>query len=424
MTRRPLTLALYAALTTLLEPLAGLALRLRAGRGKEDPARIGERLGRTGRERPPGPLVWLHAVSVGEGVSLLPLVQALRESRPDLSLLVTSGTRTSAELLARRLPTGVIHQYAPVDTPGAVGRFLDHWAPDAGLLVESELWPNLIMAARQRGVRLALLSARMTQASAKGWARVPAAARAILSAFDLVLPQEAATETRLRDLGAQVGPRLNLKQVGEPLPCDPDELARMRSAIGARKVVLAASTHAGEDTTIGRAFEWADLGDALLIVVPRHPERGEAVTEVLEGEGMVVGLRSRGERPAPQMQAYVADTLGELGLFFRLADVVVMGGAFELGIGGHNPLEPARLGKAIITGAHMFNAAETYQEMFIEAAAIEAVDGEHLARHMRGLIDNPMIARRFGEAALSYAERQGYALDEAMARLAPLLPAA
>ncbi|MFN3523836.1 MAG: 3-deoxy-D-manno-octulosonic acid transferase [Phenylobacterium sp.] len=424
MTRRPLTVRLYASATAFLEPLAGALLRGRAARGKEDPARLDERLGRASRARPPGPLVWLHAVSVGEGMSLLPLVQALRARRPDLALLVTSGTRTSAELLARRLPPGVIHQYAPIDAPGAVTRFLDHWRPQAGLLVESELWPNLILAARRRGVRLALLSARMTDASAKGWARAPAAARCILSSFDLVLAQEAATEARLRELGATVGPRLNLKLVGDPLPADEAELARMRAAIGSRKVVLAASTHAGEEPLVARAFEWADLGEALLIVVPRHPERGESVAKLLEGEGLSVALRSRGERPSAATQAYVADTLGELGLFFRLADVVVMGGAFELDIGGHNPLEPARLGAAIITGPHMFNAQEVYAEMCAEAAAIEAVDGEHLARHLRGLLENPAIARRFGEAALAYAERQGRALDEALLRLEPLLPPA
>jgi 3-deoxy-D-manno-octulosonic-acid transferase len=422
-TRRPFTLALYATATALLEPAAGAVLRARARRGKEDPARLGERLGRASRQRPPGPLVWLHAVSVGESMSLLPLIGALAAQRPTLTLLVTSGTKTSAELLARRLPPGVIHQYAPVDAPAAVAAFLDHWRPDTGLFVESELWPNLILGARRRGVRLALLSARMTEASATGWARAPAAARAILEAFDLVLAQEAATEARLRDLGARVGPRLNLKLVGEPLPFDATELARLRDEVGPRKVILAASTHAGEEATIARAFEWADIGEALLVVAPRHPERGPAAAGALVAEGLSVARRSRGEAPGPSTQAYVADTLGELGLFFRLADVVVMGGSFELGIGGHNPLEPARLGAPIVTGPHVFNAQEVYAELFAEAAAIEAVDGEHLARHLRGLIQNPTIARRFGEAALDYAERQGRALDEALSQLSPLLPA-
>ncbi|MBP6545174.1 MAG: 3-deoxy-D-manno-octulosonic acid transferase, partial [Phenylobacterium sp.] len=182
--RRPLSLKLYASALGLLEPLARPLLERRVKAGKEDPGRLDERLGHSTTPRPEGPVVWLHGVSVGESMSLLPLVGALRASRPDLALLVTSGTRTSAELLARRLPEGVVHQYAPLDAPGVVARFLDHWEPDLGILVESELWPNLILGAHERGVRLALLSARMTEGSARGWGRVPAAAKVVLDAFD------------------------------------------------------------------------------------------------------------------------------------------------------------------------------------------------------------------------------------------------
>lgn len=420
--RPTLPLALYRAATGLLQPLAPAALRRRAARGKEDPARLGERLGHAGRPRPDGPLVWLHGVSVGETQSLLPLVDALRARRPDATLLVTSGTVTSAALLARRLPDGVIHQFAPVDTPAAVRRFLDHWRPDAGLLVESELWPNLIAAARARGVRLALLSARMTEASARGWGRAPATARALLDAFDLVLPQDGATEGRLARLGAAVGPRLNLKLVGAPLPFDAAELARLRAAVGGRKVVLAASTHPGEEAPIAGAVARAapDLSP-LLVLAPRHPDRAEEIARDLSGRRLA--RRSFGEPIAPDTEVYLADTLGELGLLFELADVVVMGGSFVPGIGGHNPLEPARHGRPILTGPHAFNAADVYREMFEEVAAIEAADFDALARHVGGLLTYPAIARRVGEAALAYAERQGQALDAAVARLEPLLPA-
>ena len=409
-----LPLALYGAATALLAPFATGLLRARARQGKEDPARIGERLGRAGIARPDGPLVWLHGVSVGETTSLLPLVAALRAQRPDLTILVTSGTLTAADLLARRLPPGVIHQYAPVDTPGAVRRFLDHWRPGLAGFVESELWPNLILAAQARGMRLAMLSARMTAKSAEGWARWPASARAILSAFDTILPQDAATEARLQRLGATLGPRLNLKLIGEPLPADPVELEHLRAALAGRKVVLAASTHPGEEPLIANAVRMAAPG-ALLILAPRHPERGPEIAELLNGS-----LRSRGDAPT---RVYVADTLGELGLFMRLADVVVMGGSFVPGIGGHNPLEPARLGRPILTGRYAFNAADVYAEMFAEACAIEASDGASLARHIRGVLKNPAIARRMGEAALAYVDRQGAALDEAMILLDPLLPA-
>jgi len=412
---RTLPLALYGAATGLLEPFASTVLRGRARRGKEDPARLGERLGRPGAPRPDGPLVWLHGVSVGETQSLLPLVTALRARRPGLRLLVTSGTVTAAELLAKRLPNGVIHQFAPVDAPGAVRRFLDHWRPSLAVFVESELWPNLILAARARGVRLALLSARMTDASADRWARWPGSARALVGAFDLILPQDAATEARLSRLGATPGPQLNLKSVGEPLAADDAELGRLRAAAGGRKVVLAASTHPGEEAIVAEAFRAAGR-DGLLIVAPRHPDRGPEIAREL-------GASRRGAGEAMDKPIYVADTLGELGLFFRLADVVVMGGGFLPGIGGHNPLEPARIGRPILTGPHAFNAADLYAALFAEAAAIEAADGAALARHIRGLLDNPAIARRMGEAALGFANRQGAALDHALGLLEPLLPA-
>lgn len=414
----PASLALYGAATGLLEPFAPALLRRRAAAGKEDPARLSERLGRADRARPEGPLVWLHGVSVGESLSLLPLIEALNARAPETQILVTSGTRTSAELLARRLPPGVIHQYAPVDGPRTVARFLDHWRPDLGVFVESELWPNMILAARRRGVRLALVSARMTEASARGWTRVPAGARTLLSAFDLVLPQEAETADRLSRLGAQVGPFLSLKLAGGPLPCDMGELERLRAAIGERPVILAASTHPGEEEIIARAFQAADR-DALLVIAPRHPDRAAEIAASLTAQGFHVTRRSDGSPPGKGI--YLADTLGEMGLFFRLARAAIMGGSFLPGVGGHNPLEPARLGIAAVTGPHAFNARAVYDEMFAEVAAIEAADEAALTRHIAGLIDYPAIAQRIGEAGLDYAERQGAALDQAMTLLTPLL---
>ncbi|WP_309646652.1 3-deoxy-D-manno-octulosonic acid transferase [Phenylobacterium sp.] len=419
---RPLSLALYGALTQALSPIVGLMLKQRAAKGKEDPTRLPERLGHAGLPRPDGPLVWLHGVSVGESVSLLPLVVALRRRRTDLVLLVTCGTISAARLLAERLPPGVIHQFAPIDTPVAVRRFLRHWRPGLVVTVESELWPNLILMAKDAGAKVALVSARMTQVSAEGWGRLPAAARALLGAFDLILPQEPETAARLARLGARLGPQLNLKQVGEPLPFDAAKLSELRGLIGDRKVILAASTHPGEEEIIGRAVAEAATG-ALLIVAPRHVERGPAVAELLRAAGFTVCRRGAGEAIAPQTTAYVADTMFEMGLFFRLAEVVVMGGSFVPGVGGHNPLEPARLARPIITGPHTFNAAAVYAEMFDQMAAIEAADGGALARHLRGLLTEPLIAPRIGEAALAYAQRQQGALDEALALLEPLLPA-
>ena len=410
-----LPLALYGLATGLAEPLAPLILTRRAKAGREDPFRLGERLGRTGAPRPPGPLVWLHGVSVGETVSLLALVEGLRARRPDLGLLVTSGTRTSAELLARRLPAGVRHQYVPVDTPGAVRRFLDHWRPDLGVFAESELWPNLILTARRRGTRLVLASARITEGTARTWRRAPASARRLLSAFDLILPQDRATADRLRGLGADCGRELNLKRAGAPLIFDPAELARLQGLAAGRPVALAASTHPGEDALIAEAAE--GLG-ALVVIAPRHPERGAEIAAALKAP-----RRALGEEPGPETLVWIADTLGEMGLFFRLADVVVMGGSFPGGIGGHNPLEPARLGAPVITGPDIANAADVYGEMFDEVCALMARDGPDLRRKLAGLLADPVLRRRMREAALAYAARQEQTLADALEDLAPLLPA-
>lgn len=412
---RPSPLAFYAALTGAFDPFAPVVLRRRARQGKEDPQRLGERMGRAGVGRPDGGLIWLHGVSVGEVTSLLPLIEALWLRRPDLTLLVTSGTTTAAQMLARRLPPRVIHQYAPIDTPQTVNRFLSHWRPALGIFAESEIWPNLIQEAHARGVKLALVSARITEGTARNWARFPVAAHEIFSSFDLVLPQDDATAGRLRLLGGSPGPKLNLKLAGDPLPADEAELARLRQAVAARRVVLAASTHPGEDEVVVEAFRAVAADDALLILAPRHPDRGPDLAARFQASRRAAGEALTGP-------IHVADTLGELGLFFRLADVVVMGGGWA-GVGGHNPLEPARIGRPILTGPDVFNAAEPYADLYAEAAAIPAADAPTLARHLRGLLDNPAIARRMGEAALGYAERQGAALDAAVARLEPLLPA-
>ncbi len=417
------SLTLYRLAVTLLEPFTPAILRGRARRGKEDAGRLGERLGRASVVRPEGPLVWIHAVSVGESLSVLPLVERLRERRPEHAVLVTSGTVTSAALLARRLPPGAIHQFAPLDTPGASRRFLDHWRPDLTIFVESEFWPNLLLGAKARGSRLVLMSARVTEKTAKGWARARGVATTVLKAFDLILPQDRATQERLAPWGVG-GPLVNLKYVGEPLTCDEAELTRLKAAVGARAVVLAASTHPGEEALIASAFDAMPpvTPAPLLIIAPRHPERGGEVTALLRGRGRVVSRRSAAEPITADAQAYVADTLGEMGLWFRLADVAVMGGSFVEGVGGHNPLEPARLGAPPVTGPFAFNFTDVYGEMLAEQAALLADRPEDLTRLVHGLLSDPARAKRTGATARAFARARSDALDRAWAELEPLLP--
>jgi 3-deoxy-D-manno-octulosonic-acid transferase len=417
-------LALYRVAAAALEPLAPLVLRRRAARGKEDLARLPERLGRPSAPRPPGALAWLHGASVGESLSLLPLVGRLRRERPDLNLLVTSGTVTSAKLLAQRLPAGVIHQYAPIDAPAAARRFLAHWRPDLVVFVESELWPNLLLQAKARGARLALLGARLSEASAQGWARIPRAARALLGAFDLILTQDAVSRARIEALGGSVAGDLDLKQAGEPLACDGAELAALQAAVAGRRVLVAASTHPGEDEIVAGVLAALPAPAPLLVLVPRHPIRGADIAASLCGRGLTLAQRSAGEPLIEATQVYLADTLGELGLAFRLADVVVMGGSLTGGIGGHNPLEPARLGLPVVTGADTVNFRETYAGLIAAGAAFAAADAQALGAIVADLLADPGRARAAGLAAKAFAERGDGAMGAAWAALAPLLPPA
>ena len=419
-----LGLIAYRALTSVLEPFAGIVLWARARRGKEERSRLGERLGRPSRQRPDGQLVWLHGVSVGETQSLLTLIDALARARPDLHLLVTSGTVTSARLLAKRLPAGVLHQYAPIDAPGAVKRFLRHWRPSLGVFVESELWPNLLLGAHKSGCRLALLGARVSEGSAKGWTRAPRAARVLFSAFDLILAQDARSWSRLRDLGAKVTGELDLKQAAAPLPHDEAELKALEAEISNRLVVTAASTHPGEEDEVAAAVRTLPHPRPLLVLAPRHPARGKAVADTLRAQGYRLARRSLGERIAADTEIYLADTLGELGLMFRLATVVVMGGGFGEGIGGHNPLEPARLGLPVISGADVANFSETYAGLAKAHGAVLTPDQAALQAALADLLANPERAADMGARAKAHAEKRHDVVKAAVAALTPLLPPA
>ena len=380
--KRPASLSLYAAAASFVAPFAPSILQHRIWRGKEDPRRLGERLGRAALPRPEGRLVWLHGASVGEGLSLLPLIEQLRAARPDLGLLVTTGTRASAELMAQRLPEGAIHQFAPVDTPTATARFIAHWRPDLGVFVESELWPNLIAAAQSGGAHLALVSARMSQASFRGWRRFPGAAAAMLGAFDLIMARDEAAAARFTALGGKVEGVWDAKLGAEPLPAEPLALAELAAQLKGRQVILAASTHPGEpaseEATVLTAFDAAvPPPETLLVLVPRHPARGDEIEALVRRGGYPMARRSRGESPA-EARVYIADTLGELGLFMRLARLTIIGGSLIRGGGGHNPLEPARLGSPFVSGLRTEHWP-VYGEFLAADATRQVADPDELA---------------------------------------------
>jgi len=421
-------LTLYRLATRAALPVVKLFLARRTRRGKEDPARRGERFGIAAKPRPAGPLIWAHAASVGESLSLLPLIDRLLARLPMAEMLVTSGTVTSATLLAQRLPPRAFHHYVPIDHPAAVAGFLDHWRPDLALWVESELWPNLVADTHRRGVPMVLLNAKMSERSMRGWRRFPGMIGQLLGCFDLVLAQDAAQAARLNRLGAWAAVTVgDLKSSAAPLPADPVELERLQQAIGDRPVWLAAQTHEGEETIVAAAHGIlaARHPDLLTLLAPRHPNRADAITGLLTAQGLTVARRSAGDPIEPTTAVYLADTMGEMGLVYRLGGIVLVAGSLLAPgtLGGHNPIEPALLGAAILHGPDMVNCAANTAALHVADAALEVSDAASLAATVAALLAKPARRRAMGRAAQAAAEAQSGVVDGVMARLEPLLSA-
>jgi len=414
----------YRGLTAVLGPAVRLYLGHRLRQGKEDALRFPEREGRASRVRPPGPLLWIHAASVGEAVSTLSLIDRVAGERPALNMLVTTGTVTSAHLLATRLPTGhAWHQYVPVDRPVYVRRFLEHWKPDLALWIESELWPNLIVETRRRGIPLLLVNGRMSVASYRRWSRVPALIRPLLQGFDLCLTQDATQAERFARLGAPRAMTVgDLKSAAAPLPVDEVALGTLEAAIGGRPRWLAASTHEGEEAMAADAHTLLRhrFPELLTLIAPRHPARSDEITERLARRGLCLSRRSKSEPINARTDIYLADTLGELGLFYRIAGVAFIGGSMG-GIGGHNPLEAALLDCAILHGPDMANAAAMAEVLRAAGASSIVTDAGTLARALEALLTDPSLRARRAAAAATVAARQCHVLDAVMDRLSPWL---
>lgn len=407
----PVTLQLYRRATQLLAPAAPALLRRRATLGKEDPSRLRERLGFASLPRPDGQLVWIHGASVGECVAVLPLIEKLLQA-PTCSVLLTSGTVTSARLMRDRLPACAIHQYSTVDIPGAVARFLDHWRPDIALFVDSEIWPNTLAGIHGRGIPLALINGRMSKSSFIGWQRLPRTASAVFSYYDACLAQDNESAERFRSLGAHnVSVSGNLKADAPPLPADAQKLQELTAVIGGRPVLLAASTHPGEEEFLLSAHDalQRQCANLLTIVAPRHPDRGRSIASLCGSRP--VSLRSAGCRPGPETAVYVADTLGELGLLFRVASFAFMGGSL-VAHGGQNPLEPARLARAVIAGPHTNNFAQAYEAVLARQGEGRVHTATDIAAFATRMFANPAEAARLGQAALAAADSLGGALGK------------
>jgi 3-deoxy-D-manno-octulosonic-acid transferase len=415
----PMTLRVYQRLSAAAASLAPTLIKRRLRQGKEDPARIGERRGIARDPRPQGPLVWVHGASVGEVLAAAALIERLRAL--NFRILLTSGTVTSAAIVAKRFPADIIHQYVPYDSPRFVARFLDHWKPNLALFIESDLWPNLILAGASRRLPMVLINGRMSHRSFPRWRRVSATISALLSQFEVCLAQSSIDAERFSALGSRnVVTTGNLKLDVQAPPADAARLDRLMSLTRGRPVIVAASTHPGEEEILVDAHKaLAGFFPSLLtVIVPRHPHRGEAIARMIAASGLRVALRSR-EQP-PTADIYVADTLGELGLFYRLAPIVFMGGSL-VSHGGQNPIEAVKLGAAIVHGPHVFNFTDVYEALDDAGGAKQADSTEMLVRQLGQLLSDPGVRNSSVVAARLVVEELGGALERTLAALEPYL---
>lgn len=423
-------LRFYVRGTGMLAPVAPALLALRARRGKEDPARQGERSGVAARQRPAGEVIWLHAASVGETMAVLPLIEALLDQRPGATALLTTGTVTSAELAASRLGPRAIHQYVPLDAPPFVARFLEHWRPSLAVFVESEIWPNLILEASRRDIPLALVNARMSKTSFRRWRAHSTVSRPLFGRFAAVLAQSREFADRYTALGAAgVVDAGNLKFDLPPLQVDATLVALCRATLDARPVWLAASTHADEELIVAEAHAVLreTRPDLITIIVPRHPDRGGAIAASLTARGFDGVQRSRGADLPVQAQGtksglLIADTLGELGSWFALVPIAFMGKSLSMEGGGHNPIEPARHRAAVLTGPQWDNFDIAYKAMLAVGGAREVRSCAELAAEVKRLLDQPEALAAMQTAGARAVDRLTGALPRTVTALLTLLP--
>lgn len=421
MSRLPAGLRAYRLLAAAAGPLTPLLLLRRAKQGKEHGPRLSERRGLPRLARPRGPLVWVHGASVGELASVLPLID--RIARRGIGVLVTTGTVTSGGLAEQRLPRGVIHQFVPLDVPRFVHRFLAHWQPDLALFVESDLWPNIIIEASTRRLPMILVNGRLSESSYRRWTYLRGSIFNLLHRFDLCLAGTQADADRLSALGA---PRVmtagNLKLDVPAPPADHGKLTALQNAIAGRPLIAAASTHPGEESAVIGAHRRlrVNFPGLLTVIAPRHPERGPGVAELAAAAGLKAVLRSHGALPAAATEIYVADTMGELGLLYRLTPVVFIGGSL-VRHGGQNPIEAAKLGAAILHGPHVWNFAEIYAALDQARGAERVDDAERLTAGLAMWLSDQAARERAAQAARATVETLGGALERTLAALEPYL---
>ncbi len=416
-------LKVYKGLLSALRPATSTLLDYRARKGKEDPLRRNERLGRPKTPRPAGKLLWVHAASVGETNVALPVIEQLLKRDGGLHVLLTTGTTTSAALAARRMPERSLHQYVPLDVAEYAETFLDHWKPDLAIFTESEIWPNLILSASARGVPLVLMNARMSPRSMRRWRRHAKLGRQLFSRFSLVLAQTERVVRIIRFLGApKVVAAGNLKIDTPPPAIDAVALEQLRQATRDRVLLLAASTHPGEEEIVARAHMILRETEPrlLTIIAPRHPERASDIKARLEEMGLKVELRSGARVPSRDADLYIADSIGELGTFYSLARVAFVGGSL-IPHGGQNPIEAVRSGAVVIAGPNTHNFADLYAALKAAGGVFEVATAEEVAAVACRLINDDALHQATLAHAVAAIDSLSGAMEVTLSALEPYL---
>jgi len=414
---------LYTWFGFLVAPFLPLWLARRAAIGKEDASRTEERYGISNAIVPGAPIIWLHAASVGESQSILPLTAALHEALPHHHMLVTTGTRTSAALLEAAPKPYLTHQYVPLDIAHFVRRFLARWRPHLAIWVESEIWPHLLLQTTHRHIPMMLVNGRISARSFKRWGRMGRLAARLFGCFDAVFAGSEEDAARLRALGAvDVEMAGNLKFDAPALPVDDTLLAWLKQRAGHRPVWLAASTHPGEEELILKTHARLreSFPNLLTLLAPRHAARGGEVAALMQAASISYAQRSAQQDITDSTEIYLADTMGELGTFYRFVDVAFVAGSL-IPHGGHNPLEPARLHCAILTGSHTHNFAPIVEEMLQHQAIIMVADATALAWEVQLLLSDIALRDRMAAHASMYTSAHHGATAAIVARAKRLL---
>lgn len=411
---------IYNALITILYPLVIKGyISKRKHIGKEDINRFNERIGRPKKERPEGKLFWLHGASVGESISMLPLINKILETYPDSHVMVTTGTVTSADVMQKRLPERAFHQFIPIDNPIFTTRFVKYWHPDVALWFESEFWPAVLSSIKRKNIPLILINGRISNKTFKRWQQFDFVCKELLGCFTMCLGQSEEDAYRLRVLGAKESVCLgNLKYAGLPLPIDEKAKKDLLKQIGSRKLWLASSTHDDEEIRIAKVHKRLKekFPDLLTIIVPRHPNRGAEVAEEINKLDLTTALRSKGEKLTTKTDIYIGDTIGEMGLWYSIAKIVFIGGSL-IPHGGQNFIEPSRVRDAVLVGPHMHNFTDAMNRAKKADAVMQVTDTLELQEMLEQLLDNENLLEAKCSLAYNWAASETKVLDGIMDKI-------